>query len=452
MNHLHLKIKTIKYFFLYIIFVLLTFFLIVNLSFFKSFVKYYKKYFFIDKLKIQQQIDFMTWNIFFTWLNLWIFDKSNLLLLSNNLTWALWSIYYNSSYWYTEFYNLWNLLLLKSYFDIKNNWSWYVELLRKSISYYNTSLDMIPSYKNKKMILYNLNLAQVFLDFAYVYSCDNLFIDMVKQTDKLINLLNNMIIVFQQQIKLLSKREKYKNIKNCINSFKHDANKNIKLVYQNKDFFSKVRKGLITELQDYQWNELICYQRQPIFVNKYKKSIKSSLDYFQKIYKLQLNLVKVFSWATLDQIELLCENKSKITKTQNDRNRQMEYNSEKLQDLVYKNNYSWQHKKNDNQHTDGWKKNWNDEKNWVADKDQGNKKNNIKNEEWAYEKVFDNFTKSHIKRLQEQNKNLIKQIQNEKTQTNYNPEDYIKRLFKRFFGNNKDFIDNYKYNLKSYGK
>ena len=56
-------------------------------------------------------------------------------------------------------------------------------------------------------------------------------------------------------------------------------------------------------------------------------------------------------------------------------------------------------------------------------------------------KKLNKSIQNKIESLEKQNKNLIEQIQKETTESNYNPKSYLDKLFKRFFGEDKDFIN-----------
>ncbi len=422
-----MKIKTFKYIILYVLLLIWVFFLFKNSDFFVNYIKDFPIYNKIDNLKKQPIISLDTWlNI--NWLSLWKYDKSNLLLLNWNISGSLNILSKSKSYSYKDFYNLWNLYFIKSYQNLNNNWTWYVILNQKAISYYNTSLSMIPKYKFKKNILTNLWLSKQFLNFMYVYSCDNLFVDMITNVDDLLDNINKVKNILKKQIWALKKWENYDFLKQCINSFEKDSNKNISIIYENQTFFQNVKKGLLITLKDYQWNEISCYKNRELINQKYKHSIDSSVNYFNNFYKTQKDLLTIFEKASIIQMTQLCKWKSKLAKKQNKKNKKMQNNFNNLSELSQKTKPNEQHKKPKKQENK-----WNKKEQW---------KKQRKNNKWNMDiHKLDKSIQKKIESLNKQNKNLIQQIQKETTEKNYNPKSYLDKLFKKFFSDESDFVN-----------
>ena len=427
-----MKIKTYKYIILYVFLLILFFFLFQNFKFFSNYISNFHTYQKIDRLKKQSIVSLNSWlNI--NWLKLWKYDKSNLLLLNWNISGSLNVLSKSKSYSYKDFYNLWNLYFLKSYEKFLNNWTWYVELNQKAISFYNTSLSIIPKYKFKKNILTNLGLSKKLLNFMYVYSCDNLFINMILKTNNLLEYINSINVILKKQIWELKKRKKYAFLEKCINSFERDANKNIVIIYENQTFFQNVKKWLLITLKNYQWNEISCYKNREWIIQKYKNSINSSFEYFNNFYKTQKDLLTIFEKANIIQMTQLCKWRSKLAQKQNKQNKKMENNFNNLNSLAQKTKPNEEHKRtNQNKQkktTNLDKKHWNKKNTWKMD----------------IKKLNESIQKK-IESLEKQNKNLIEQIQKETTENNYNPKSYLDKLFKRFFGEDRDFINWIKHN------
>jgi len=117
----------------------------------------------------------------------------------------------------------------------------YVKYAQNALSYYEISLKSSPSYIKKKNIIYNLNLSKNFLNLAYVYFCDNMFLNFIKKTEKIDLVLNKALLVLKQQNKALEKWYYYNDLKKCIDSLKADSSRNIEIIYDNKDFFKKTK-------------------------------------------------------------------------------------------------------------------------------------------------------------------------------------------------------------------
>jgi len=412
-----MKINTVKYIVLYIIFLFISIFLIKNEYLFINYINVYKEYYKIIQIKNRNIINIPSKKkIDINWLNLWILDKSNLTLLNWDLKKSIDILNKSNSLSYKYFFNIWNLYFLDSYLKLQTNKSWYINLLQKSISDYNTSLSLIPEYKIKTYILKNLDISKQLLDFMYIYHCDNLFISMINNIYKLYIKFRQINIILKKQLSTLNKRKKYKFIQKCINSFQEDTNTNIYNIYNNKLFFQNVEKWLIYTLSSYKNNEIICYQNNNFIKQKYEKSINSSIKYFNKFYDTQKKLLTIFQNASIIQMTELCQWKNKLAKKQNQENKEMQNNFNNLKDMANKTKPHRQHKKEQTK-KNKWKKN----------------KTTINN--------LRKHTQMKIKELDKTNKNLIQQIQKEITQPNYNPRSYLNKLFKQFYWDNKDFIN-----------
>ncbi len=411
-----MKLNINKYIFFYIILVFISLFFYLNIGFFKLFFSNYNSYFTISHFKNKSNVA-ISWNyiIYNSWfLNI---DISNFYLLNKNITWAKQLLYNLDEYSYKELYNLWNIYFLDSYYSFSSGKTWYVNKAKQSISFYENSLENIPWYKSKEKILKNLWLSQAFLDFLYVYNCDNLFVSMIEKINNLIKLLPNTMEILKSQQLALNERLEHDDLRSCIQSFKNEADKNISILYDNKDFFTEVSKWLINRLKKFQWDELSCYQQSPAIKSKYKDSIDSSYDYYTKFFQKQKDMLKIFEKANKQQIEQLCNNRDKLADKQNKENQQMNNNFNDLNELTEK--PQQQEKKEPKE----WEKKGSEEdSNQDWEKEEKNKKYN-----------------EQVQSLETQNKDLIEQIQRNKTQDNYNPLEYIQELFKEFYANDEDF-------------
>lgn len=401
--------------FLYIFLLFLLIVFVKNFSFFKSFWSNFKSYYFVTNLKTSDEINFFSWKNF-SKLELDLVDKINLKILSKDFSWALENYFSNKKFSYKDYYNIWNIFLLDSYFWFWKKW--YIQDIQNAITYYDISIKNAPNYVDKFRILKNNALANSVLNFSYVYFCDHLFLKMISETSILLKKLDKLVSILKRQLVVLNKRYYFDDLKRCIDSLKSDANKNIYLVYENKKFFSNVKRWLFYKLIDFNHNERDCYQKRNLIIGKYADSIKNSIEYFDKFYKLQDNLLKVYSWATYTQMKLLCDNKSKIAKNLAKENKKMQKNYQNLSDLA---NKPKPHRKHKN-------------KEQTNNKSSENKlqKNDKSKNKQQYSKQFEEYTKSVLDSLIRKNKDIIKQIMNEKSQDVFNPKVYIDRLFKKF--------------------
>lgn len=373
------------------------------------------QYFALSQLKTQNKI-WLTW-FNFSWLDLQNLDDSNLKLLWKSITWAIENILNNNEYSYKDFYNLWNLYLLKSFFEFKDkNWS-YVKNAQQSISYYYNAIDSTPSQNNKSFILNNLQIAKNFLDIIYNYDCNDLFFKMFEKLKILISIFPEIFETLKQQHLALEQRSQDDDLKNCVQIFQNSSQLNASLILQNQDFYKKVQNWLEKLWKQASEDANLCYQQTPLLKEKYQESISWSLIYFQNFNKSQKDLLTVFSkWEKKDML-YLCQNLDKMQQNQNKANQNMQQNLNNLQDLTEPQKDQKEEKK---------KKEENSEKNEEKD-DKG-------------ENVQDKQFNSKIEYLQKQNADIIKQIQDLKTSSNYSPMDYIDNLFKNFYWNKQDFI------------
>jgi len=408
-----MKINLNKYIIYYIILLFISIIFYINFIFFKSFFYHYEDYIRLYQLKSQDNVYFWNYKYNTQFSNV---DISNLELLNKNFSWAKNLLYSGNEFSYKKLYNLWNIYLLQAYDMFIKNETWYIDVIKQAISVYNTSLENMPSYAAKKWILSNLNIATNFLNFAYVYYCDNLFVQMIEKTIKIDKIILDNIDILIKQENALNKWLKYDDLKSCIESFKDNVDKNINILYDTKNFFDNVNKWLISFLKDFQQDEISCYQQSPAIKLKYKESIDSSYYYYEKFLKQQKDLLNVFQKANKEQIKILCENKDKLNKNQEKENQKMSKNFYKLQDL--KDNNQQQRKQQEKQGKE--------------------KKEPVPKDQKRY--------KDEVQSLQDENKNLIEQIQNIKTQNNYDPLKYIQELFKNFYANDNDFKEGKKEN------
>ena len=412
------RIKTIKWIILYVVAIFLWVVLFKNFFYFKNFWRHFADYYNVDNLKARPVVSFSQISGYdFDNLLLDFKDKINLKVLSKDFTGALSEYFLSSTFSYKDYFNIWNIFLLKGYFWFWN--TWYVQNIQNALSYYKISLENAPSYVWKKNILVNDDFALGFLNFSYVYFCDNLFLSMISKTNFLLEKLDRLVSILKKQLTVLNKRYYYQDFKKCIDSLKSDASKNIYLVYQNKAFFLNVKKGLFYKLIGYNHKEFDCYQKRNLIIWKYADSIQNSISYFNKFYTLQSNLLKVYSWASYTQMKLLCDNKSKVANKLSQENKKMEKNYQKLSDLA---NQPKPHRKKKNKEQANSNKN----------KSSSNQKNENGKKNPAYEKQFEEYTKSVLDNLRKKNQNIIKQIMDEKSQDKFNPKQYIDRLFKSF--------------------
>jgi len=413
-----IKIINFKWWWIYLVIIFLSFFVYSNFSYLENFCKNWKEYFFIDSLKNKKIIEFLNLSgSKFNKLQLSFQDEINLLVLSKNLSQAEKKYFQYTTFSYKDYFNIWNIFLLKWYFNFGK--TWFINNFTKSLVYYDISLKNSPSYVSKEKILFNQNLASSVLKFSYLYFCDNLFLSMIKNINNLLNKIDNLIVVLKKQMEVLNKWNYYKDLSKCIIQLKADANKNIYLAYENKKFFLNTKRWIFYKLLKYNWNEFDCYQKRNYFISKYKDSIESSLKYFDKFYTLQNNLLKVYSGATYFQMKLLCENRSKLAKKMSKENKKMEKNYKNLSDLANTPKPQRKHKK-PNKESSTNKSNWDQktlDKSW----------NNVN-----YDKQFQEYTKSVLESLKKKNKDIINQIMKEKSQDIFNPMMYIKNLFKKF--------------------
>ena len=331
-----MKIKTYKYFLIYFAIICLWIYLFNNIDGFSLYLKNYKN---IEKLenikskkyiKLWEKLEKEIENI----KNIDTTDIINLYTIKMDLEKAEQIINSKNKYTWEDFYNLWNIYFLKWYKIFKENKSWAIEDIQNAISNYDLALETIPSYKKKKFIVNNLNLAKQYLTILYVYECNKFFINLISTNNKIINKLTNLISIFQKQIKNIQKWKKYPEFEKCMKSFEKDAFKNIEIIWTNINFFQKTKKWIINIYQYYQDNEDVCYLNKKYMENKYKESLDSSLKYFSKFEDKQSKILYLFEKWTKKYIKQLCDGKWKLSKQQSKENQKMSKNFNNLNELL----------------------------------------------------------------------------------------------------------------------
>jgi len=352
-------------------------------------------------------------NSWFTWLNnidlsnlnfiLWNFDESEKLIKNK------WE------YDYKDLYNLWNISFLKWYYLFIQNKTWYVENLQKAVSYYKDSLSMVPSYKKKYFILQNFKLAQKYLNYLYFYNCNSFFIKLLNLNNDILKVIVKVNTTLKSLLSALQKWEKYDSVKNCILKFENDTKQNLVNMYSNYVFFNNIKKGIIILYKNNIDDVELCNVNMIYMKTKYWKSLNSSLLYFTKFEDKQKKLLYIFNMWQLKDIEKLCDGRWKLAKHQDNENKKMMKNYEKLKDLLnQKRQNKWKNRENN-------KKNW---KKWDS---------KIKNE-------FKELNKKVFDEIKEKSKDMLKKVQKRKTKTGYDPiKDYIKPIFKEFYGDKSVF-------------
>lgn len=414
-----MKFKSIKYIVLYFLSLFFAIFLYSHAWYIKSFIQDNSKYRKISKMKSEKAIWF--WDYWLSWLNLDSMDAYNVNLLGKSLTWAISKLLNNKEYSYKDFYNLWNLYLLKSFSWFNNNnsssWSWYVESAQKAISYYYSAIDTSPPQNNKSHILNNLNIAKSFLSVLYAYDCNNVFLDMLNKLKSLISIIPYTVETLKNQYLALERFSQYEDLKECVKIFQNSSQTNASLLLQNQDFFKKIQKSINSKWKELSRDENLCYQQIPLLREKYQNSISLSLLYFQDFDKKQKSLLKVFKNWDAKHMKDLCDNLDKLEENQNKKNNDIIQNLNNLQDLL-------------DQETQKKEKNKDKSKQKTEDKDW-----------WASENSWENWKYSQkLEELKRQNTDIIKQIQRLKTNPDYKPMKYIEELFKEFYWNKRDFI------------
>jgi len=434
-----MKIKTFKYFILYILLILLSFFLIKNYPNFSSYITNYLALKQLENLKNKETIklenlenfinnidvsnlnniktnfeklmsiqlldNFEKWNL--SWVSKT--DIANLYVITDQIDKAESLIKNKVEYDYQDFYNLWNIYFFKAYKKFSNNWTWYIEDLQNAISYYNYALETIPNYKRKDFIINNDNLAKNFLSILYFYECNSFFVRLINKNIKLLQTLDKIKETVKKQLRELRKWENYDKIRQCILQFEADAVKNLSIIEENEKFFQETKKWIINLMKNYIKKENICYKNKSLFEEKYEKSLDFSIEYFINFNDKQEKLLYIFQKWKLQDIEKLCQNRSKLAKNQSEENEKMMKNFNNMRDLLEQNKQPTKPQNN-------WEK---------------------KAKLWPQE----------LKKIEEETKNIekkaketLKKIQERKTLKNYNPMDYINRIFNGFYGNKEDFI------------
>jgi len=444
-----MKIKTYKYILFYVIVLLLSFFVYHNFSLFKSYITKFPLYSTIDHYKEKHNIILFNNNsnsvdikdinkkkeIIYdsflsllkydlTWLNLKPLDKSNIFVLNKDLNKAEQILLKKKEYNYADYYNLANINLLKSKYTFEHNLTGYIDFARKSIYYYNTSLELVPSYKKKYFILNNLNVAKKYLNYLYFYDCNKFLLQLSNLTKKIQNKLYNTNQILDMELPALKKWENDKDLKQCILEFKVDIFRNKKNISLNINFVGLILKWIYLKWKTYIDNYDVCYQDRFLLKDKYFKSLDNINSYFSSFKSKQIYLLDVFLNWTKQDIEKLCSMRSKMAWNQKKENDDIIDSYKKLNDLLPKNN---KNKK------EGWKKS--EDKN----KDKINNK-------WKNKKKIKKYNDKKIESIYKESKDTFKKLQDIKTKKYYKPYDYIKKIFKKFYGNEKDFLDNVKEN------
>lgn len=354
----------------------------------------------------------------------WNFDKA--LQNINNDDWK----YY---------FNIWNIKLFEWY-DItkqnlekfnKNKWINAYKVFTESIENYNISAQTLWTWsKHSNTIINNRNIAYKFKFIAGVQVCVEIFTSYIQNFDDLQKKAQDISLLFDKEtteienfIKTTKDQELIKCLKNLRTSILQSQisinNINEKLKnYKNSSL--KIVDELLTEPDqcmekiDKDWVKI------EDAINQISWSLVSFAQTHQQFYEF-------IKQKDINNLKMLCQEASNQSQQQqqNQNNKNIQNGISKLDD-VFNQNQAWQKSQdqqwswNDNQQQEDQQSKWN-----------SNQPNHMEITPWYEKEITD--------RIKQNSQQWIEQMNKLRWDRDYNVDEYIKQLFKDFWGNKKDF-------------
>ena len=269
-----------------------------------------------------------------------LFDISNLKLLSGDFDWAIAILKQKSTLNYKDYFNLWNIYLLKSMKEL----TWSIDSVVQAIVNYEKAKEIIELYTNdvyndnwNGTIQHNLDIAHSWKQILELRQCLDFFEIMIKKTDEILEKIEKVKEKMKQQIQYLNELQKLfsdKYLQTCIQWFKDDINKNIKWLNNSKKFFEKIKDALKYQSKQYIANPTQCLIQQEYLKTEYDKSLDDSKNYFENFLHTYNQLSKIFKSKSKWWLEQLCRKKHKLSTKQIAKNKKMEDAFEKLKKLI----------------------------------------------------------------------------------------------------------------------
>lgn len=339
------------------------------------------------------------------------------------LTWDDWSYYFN--FWNVWLFKWFDLLQLD---DISEVEKWFQEF-QSSLKNYNISEQLLWTWsRNEIKIQTNKSLVEEFRYLAWLKICSNLFQNIFSKFTESYSKMKDLLQLFDSQVKSLEKLAKSTNdkeLKQCLLKMRQE-------LLTSKANVMNYETDLKTMEKD---AKLLQEERlkDPVDCTLQKDNITLSiLSVIESIIKIVDEYIKqntFLSWILekwdIEQIQTLCE---QVQNNQNnsDWDSQLDQQMQKLKENLNKDNQTEQQPKPNEQ--------------WTPQEDQTDQQQYT----WAQNMdLHYDIDENNLQRLFDSVENRwdswINEMESLKWQRRYDPEPYLRRLFKDFYGNIQDF-------------
>lgn len=322
--------------------------------------------------------------------------------------------------------------LLQSYHNyqqkqFKNS---YINAIESINLFDKANQNQLISTKQKKQLKHNQKASQNFKKLVWIASChqlDKWFGMMFEKVNKTLNKLEKNLIKQTKNIKKQMQNTNDQKLQKCLKEMFKSANKSYMTVLKLKKKTQKYQQNINNYILNSIDNPTYCTIKTKYpknFINELKK-IKKSLD---KIEKQNKNILTMLQTQNQNTIKQVCKNRKNYSDKISKSNNQLNNSLNKLDQMTQK------------QKKQQWKQ-----------KKKGQAKNNQKNDKKAPSSQTPNHKEVPQKQVQEKTnkvkekaKQQIEKMNKIKKWWNYNPKEYIDKLFQNFQGDDKYFQPKWK--------
>lgn len=309
-----------------------------------------------------------------------------------------------------------------------------ISLLDQSISMYNSSALLLWTGNQSDLsrnLVQNRVIAYTFRSLLYMSSCLFTFSKLFESFDLAIKKLDDLVFLFQQELLALNKRLKEQEslgtndeeLLACLRKLYKQANESVLNSTDLKTQLHALKDWAIDKLANYVDDPKQCYlekqQYYTVTVNASNK-ISNAIDEYLKGHTFLNEALQTFSD---EELKTLCDQIEKAEQQENKMNQEIQEGMWAL-DNLYNKQQSTGNKQQENSPPK-----WNDQQQQSPNQPH-------------HDQIDPNLERQLRDNLQKNADQWMDQMKNLQNQSDYNPQDYLKRLFKDFYGNWKDF-ENY---------
>ena len=382
-----------------------------------------------------------------TWFDQWFEDKlknyaANIYTLNGNFDKALDNINNDDRRYY---FNIWNIKLFQWYtitnqnikkFD-KTQWKKAYSLFGESIDNYNISAQTLWTWSNySNYIINNRNIAYKFKFLAGVQMCVEMFTSYIDSFDKLQQKTKDISSLFDKEraeIEDFIKTTKDQEIIKCLKSLRTSILQSQISINSINENLKTYKNSALKILDDYLTEPDKCMNKLDKDSDKIEDSIDQISWSLAKFQQLHEQFYKFIKWDNLDSLKQLCQQAQSQSQQQ-----QQDQNNQKIQEGLSKLDDVFNQSKN-------WQ-NWQQQQDQQWQGQDQQQDNQDQNKQWSssepsYNELPRGYEQEVTNTINNNSQQWIQQMNNLRSDPNYNVDNYINQLFKEFWWNKKSFTD-----------